>query len=265
MREDYILTNELEVAIGAAKAAGEVLRNSFGHRQSVEYKGKVDLVTEADHRAEWAIKGVLREAFPDYGMLAEEGGELEGEGEYRWIVDPLDGTTNYAHGVSIFATSIALERDGGVVLGVVHDPMADEMYTAELGNGATLNSQAIRVSDVDEPIRALLATGFSSEREDMAAALDLLARFTGLTQGVRQLGSAALETCYVASGRLDGCYRRGFSAWDVAAGTLIAEEAGGKVTDYRGRKLDLGSGTEIVASNGLLHPPLTSVTSEGRG
>ena len=259
------MTNELEVAIGAAKAAGEVLRNGFGHRQSVEYKGKVDLVTEADQRAEWEIKEVLRDAFPDFGMLAEEGGELEGEGEYRWIVDPLDGTTNYAHGVSIFATSIALERNGEVVLGVVHDPIADEMYTAELGNGATLNSQAIRVSDVDEPIRALLATGFSSEREDIAAALDLLARFTGLTQGVRQLGSAALETCYVASGRLDGCYRRGFSAWDVAAGTLIAEEADGKVTDYRGRKLDLGGGTEIVASNGLLHPSLTSVTSKDRG
>jgi myo-inositol-1(or 4)-monophosphatase len=264
LREDYILTNELEVAIEATKAAGEVLRNGFGHRQSVEYKGKVDLVTEADQRAEWAIKEVLRDAFPDYGMLAEEGGELEGEGEYRWIVDPLDGTTNYAHGVSIFATSIALERNGEVVLGVVCDPIADEMYAAELGNGATLNGQTIRVSDIDEPIRALLATGFSSEREDMAAALDLLARFTGLTQGVRQLGSAALETCYVASGKLDGCYRRGFSAWDVAAGTLIAEEAGGKVTDYRGRKLDLG-GTEIVASNGLLHPSLTSVTSEDRG
>jgi myo-inositol-1(or 4)-monophosphatase len=258
------LARELEVAIAAAEAAGEVLRSGFGQQQDVRHKGEVDLVTEADERAERAIEEVLQEAFPTYGILTEESGELAGEGDARWIVDPLDGTTNYAHELPIFTTSIALERAGEVVLGVVHDPMAEEMYAAERGGGATLNGRTIRVSDADELIQALLATSFASDRKDIPVGLDLFGRFTSLTQGVRQLGSGALDLCYVAAGRIDGCYERGFSVWDVAAGSLILEEAGGTATDYQGRNLDLG-GTEMVASNGLLHASLVSVTSGERG
>ena len=258
------MTRELEVAIAAAEAAGEVLRSGFGQEQEIEYKGEVDLVTEADEQAEQKIKEVLREAFPDHEILTEESGRLEGKGDARWIVDPLDGTTNYVHTLPFFATSIALERESEVILGVVHDPIARETYTAERGSGATLNGQTIRVSDADELIRALLATSFSHDQEEgVAVGLDLFGRFARLTRGVRQLGAGALDLCYVAAGRLDGCFERGLSAWDVAAGVLIIEEAGGKVTDYQGREFDL-EGTEMVASNGRLHPSLVSVTSGDR-
>jgi myo-inositol-1(or 4)-monophosphatase len=249
------LVRELEVAVAAAETAGEVLRSGFGREQTVKYKGKVDLVTEVDERAEAVIGEMLRGAFPGYGMLAEEGGRRLGEGDSRWIVDPLDGTTNYAHGLPIFAVSIALERAGEVVLGVVHDPMRGETYVAERGGGATLNGEPIRVSDTDEPIRALLVTGFPYDRSDMGTAVELFGRLTELTQGVRRLGAAALDLCYVAAGRLDAYYEKGLHAWDVAAGSLIIKEAGGRITDYRGRELDL-EGREVVASNGLLHPVL---------
>jgi myo-inositol-1(or 4)-monophosphatase len=249
------LVRELEIAVAAAETAGEVLRSGFGREQTVKYKGKVDLVTEVDERAEAVIGEMLRGAFPGYGMLAEEGGRRLGEGDSRWIVDPLDGTTNYAHGLPIFAVSIALERAGEVVLGVVHDPMRGETYVAERGGGATLNGEPIRVSDTDEPIRALLVTGFPYDRSDMGTAVELFGRLTELTQGVRRLGAAALDLCYVAAGRLDAYYEKGLHAWDVAAGSLILKEAGGRITDYRGREVDL-EGREIVASNGLLHPVL---------
>ena len=252
------MARELEVAVAAAEAAGEVLRSGLGREQTVRYKGEVDLVTEVDARPEGVIGQLPRKAFPGYGMLAEEGGRRLGEGDSRWIVDPLDGTTNYAHGLPIFAVSIALERAGEVILGVVHDPMREETYVAERGGGATLNGEPIRVSDTDEPIRALLVTGFPYDRADMRAAVELFGRLTELTQGVRRLGAAALDLCYVAAGRLDAYYEKGLHAWDVAAGSLIIKEAGGRITDYRGRELDLES-REVVASNGLLHPVLLEV------
>src|ERR671932_547821 len=255
------LTRELEVAITATKAAGEVLRGGFGQNQNIRYKGEVDLVTEADEKAEQKIKEVLQEAFPTYGILTEESGRLEGEGEVYWIVDPLDGTTNYAHELPIFATSIALQREGEVVLGVVHDPMAEETYTAKRRGGATLNGQTIKTSGTEELIRALLATGFPYDRQDMQPTLDLFGRFAVLSQSMRRLGSAALDLCYVAAGRLDGYYERGVWPWDIAAGALILEESGGKVTDYLGGKLNL-EGREIVASNGALHPAMTKLTGE---
>ena len=255
------MSKELEAAVAAVKAAGEGLRNSFGQHQEVTYKGEVDLVTKADENAEQTIKEVLQENFPDYGMLAEESGRLEGEGDSRWIIDPLDGTTNYAHGFPVFSTSIALERDSEVVLGVVHDPIANETYTAERGSGATLNGEPIGVSDTDALIRALLATGFPYDRDEVPVALDIFGQFAMRTQSMRRLGSAALDLCYVAMGRLDGYYERGVKAWDIAAGVLILREAGGKVSDYLGHQLDLKIG-EVVASNGPLHPSLISVTSQ---
>jgi myo-inositol-1(or 4)-monophosphatase len=254
------LARELEVAIEAARAAGEVLRGSFGQRHSVRYKGEVDLVTEADESAERTIKEILRDSFPTYGVLAEESGWLAGEGSGRWIVDPLDGTTNYAHGLPFFAVSIALERANEVVLGVVHDPIREETYVAERGSGASLNGELLRVSDTAELRRALLVTGFPHDRREIPDAVELFGRFAMLTQSMRRLGSAALDLCYVAAGRLDAFYERGNQAWDIAAGILLVEEAGGTATDYRGGILSL-DGQEIVASNGALHPAMVDVTA----
>ena len=249
------MRSELEVALSAARRAGEVLRAGFGAEHTITYKGEVDLVTEIDEEAERVIREILLEAFPAYGMLAEEGGALVGEEDARWIVDPLDGTTNYAHHLPIFAVSIGLERSSAVVLGVVHDPIGEETFVAEQGRGATLNGEPIKVSDADELIRALIATGFPYDRAEMPEALELFGRFAATTRGMRRLGSAALDLCYVASGRIDGYYERGIWPWDLAAGSVIVEEAGGKLTDYRGGVLNL-DGREIVASNGRLHPSI---------
>jgi myo-inositol-1(or 4)-monophosphatase len=255
------LTKELKTALSAAKEAGEVLRKGFGWQHSVRYKGEVDLVTEIDEQAEQVIREILLGAFPTYGMLAEEGGVFVGEEDARWIVDPLDGTTNYAHGLPLFCVSIALQRAGKVVLGVVHDPMREETYVAERGGGATLNDEPIRVSDTEELIQTLIATGFPHDRAQMPEALDLFGHFAAITRGMRRLGSTALDLCYVAAGRLDGYYERGIWAWDIAAGALILEEAGGKVTNYRGSMLDL-EGRQIVASNGALHAAMTKLTGK---
>ncbi len=256
------MTRELEVAIAAAEAAGEVLRDGFGRQHRIEYKGEADLVTEADREAERIIGEILRKAFPDHGILTEESGETEGQSDARWIVDPLDGTTNYAHGVPFFCTSIALERAGEVVVGVVHDPMAKETYAAERGGGATLNGDPIVVSGTDEPAQALLGTSFADRPEELVAGLDLFGRFAGLARGIRRLGSGALDLCYVAAGKLEGCYEQGFSTWDVAAGVLIVEEAGGKVTNHRGSRLDPEESGGLVSSNGPLHPDLIRVSRE---
>ena len=255
------LTSELEAALSAARRAGEVLRAAFGTEHAITYKGEVDLLTEVNEEAERVIREELLGTFPTYGMLAEEGGELAGEEDDRWIVDPLDGTTNYAHGLPIFCVSIALERSGEVVLGVVHDPMHEETFVAERGRGAFLNGELIRVSNTDELIRALIATGFPYDRAEMPEALELFGHLAATTQGMRRLGSAALDLCYVASGRIDGYYERGIWPWDLAAGSVILEEAGGKLTNYRGGKLDLG-GREIVSSNGRLHPAMTKLMGE---
>jgi myo-inositol-1(or 4)-monophosphatase len=255
------LTKELETAMLAARDAGEVLREGFGQQHSVRYKGEVDLVTEVDEQAERVIREILLGAFPSYGMLAEESGRSSGEEDTRWIVDPLDGTTNYAHRLPIFAVSIALERAGEVIMGVVHDPVREETFIAERGGGATLDGEPIRVSDTKEPIQALIATGFPYDRAEMPEALELFGRFAAVTRGIRRLGSTALDLCYVAAGRLDGYYERGIWEWDLAAGALILEEAGGKVTDYRGGALDL-EGRQIVASNGTLHAAMTTLTGK---
>lgn len=251
----------MEAALAAARRAGDLLRDGFGSRLRVRYKGEVDLVTETDEVAEGVIREVLLGAYPSYGMLGEEGGETAGEEDARWIVDPLDGTTNYAHGLPMFAVSIALEKAGEVVLGVVHDPIADETFVAERGRGARLNDESISVSETDRLVRALVVTGFPYDRDEVPAAVDLFGRFSVRAQGMRRLGSAALDLCYVAAGRLDAYYERGIHAWDVAAACLILEEAGGTVSDYKGRTFDLEGG-ELVASNGPLHPALVELTGD---
>ena len=255
------MASEHVAALSAARRAGEVLRAGFGTEHAITYEGEVDLVTEMDTEAERVIREELLGTFPTHGMLAEEGGELGGEEDARWIVDPLDGTTNYAHGLSIFCVSIALERAGEVVLGVVHDPMGEETFVAERGRGATLNGEPIRVSSTDEPIRALIATGFPYDRAELPEALELFGRLAASTRGMRRLGSAALDLCYVAAGRLDGYYERGIWPWDLAAGSVIVEEAGGRLTNYRGDVLDL-AGREIMASNGRLHSAMMRLIGE---
>lgn len=250
---------ELEAAISAAREAGEVLRSGFGKSHDVEYKGEVDLVTETDAEAERVVVEKLREAFPGYGVLSEEGGTIaEGEGG-RWIVDPLDGTVNYAHALPFFAVSIALEKMGKPAVGVVYDPLADELYTARRDEGAYRNGEPLQVSRTPEPIQALVATGFPHDRDRMSGALEIFGRFAVKTRSMRRLGSAALNLCYVAAGRLDAYYERGVNPWDVAAGVLLVEAAGGRITDYNGRDFDLDS-PEVVASNGLLHPAMVETT-----
>ena len=258
------MAEELEAALEAARSAGDVLREGFGSRHRVRYKGEVDIVTETDERSEEVIKDTLLGAYPSYGMLAEEGGETTGEDDACWIVDPLDGTTNYAHGLPTFAVSIALEKAGDVVLGVVHDPMRGETFVAERGRGARLNDESVGVSETDELVRALVVTGFPYDREEVPAALDLFGRLSMRTQSMRRLGSAALDLCYVAAGRLDAYYERGGYAWDFAAGSLILEEAGGKLSDYEGRPFEI-RGKEVVASNGPLHSRLIEFTREYAG
>jgi myo-inositol-1(or 4)-monophosphatase len=257
------LTRELERWRSlAAETAGGVLRGGFGRQHRIEYKGEADLVTEADEQAERKIEKVLRKHFPDYGVLTEESGQTEGQSDARWIVDPLDCTTNYVHGVPFFCTSVALERAGEAVAGVVHGPMANETYTTGRGGGATLNGEPIGASGTDKPARVLLGTSFADRPEEREMGLDVFGRLEGLALRMRRLGSGALDLCYVATGRLDGCYEQGFSVWDVAAGMLIVEEAGGKVTNCRGGKLEPEESEGLVAGNGLLHPDLLRVTGE---
>jgi len=216
-----------------------------------------NLVTESDTQSEALIKSAIAEAYPDDAYLGEETGASGDATKHgRWIVDPLDGTTNYVHGYRCFSVSIAFEREGLVQLGVVYDPMADELYRARRGQGAFCNDAALRVTDARELIDALLVTGFPPQRSDEPPTnLRAFADLMQLAQAIRRDGSAALDLCYVAAGRVDGFWETGLHAWDVAAGTLIVEEAGGRVTDYRGESAHLDGG-HVVASNGHIHHAL---------
>ena len=248
-----------ETALLAARRAGEVLKEGFGKAHEFALKSsRIDLVTELDRRAEATILEVIRARFPDHGILAEESSEMEGEGEYRWIIDPLDGTTNYAHGYPIFAVSIALERAGEIVLGVIYSPILGELFLAERGRGATRNGEPIRVSRTEGLASALLATGFPYDLARIDLNLQHFSRFIHRAQAVRRDGSAALDLCWLACGRFDGFWELDLRPWDVAAGALIVEEAGGKVSDFSSGELDI-FGDEILASNGLIHREMLQV------
>jgi myo-inositol-1(or 4)-monophosphatase len=249
-----------------ARQAGEILRAGHhprpGTRQShlIHYKGEIDLVTEYDHRSEAYILGEIRRRFPDHRILSEESGELAGGDCCVWYVDPLDGTVNYAHGLALFCVSIAYEENGSLRYGVVYDPVADECYTAERGAGAWLNGETIRVSKAAELDKSLLVTGFPYDvRTNPLNNLDHYVTFTMRSQAVRRLGSAALDLAYVAAGRLDGFWEISIHAWDIAAGGLIAQEAGALVTDIHGDPDFLKPPQSVLSANPAIHAQMLRV------
>jgi len=250
--------HELEVAIRAADLAGEILLSHFGGSHRVRHKGEIDLVTDADEAAEHAIAEEIRRAFPDDQILAEEGSTGGTSPRRVWIVDPLDGTTNFAHGYPIFATSIALEVAGAVEIGVVNVPVLGERFTAVRGAGARLNGEPIAVSRVAELGKSLLCSGFSYVREEITAALPLWEALLMTAQAVRRDGAAAIDLCYVAAGRFDGFWERSLKPWDVAGGGLILTEAGGRLTNYRGEPYAIRA-QEVVATNGAIHEEMLAV------
>lgn len=258
-------SNERRVAIDAARAAGLMLRDALDGERRVSFKGTpTNLVTEMDARAEQLVSERLRAAFPHDALLGEEGGELPGTSGRRWIVDPLDGTTNYAHGMPIFAVSIGLEVGGRPILGVVYDPNRDELFVAERGLGAWLGERRLNVSSAATLNASLLASGFPYDvRDTEDNNLREFSAFTVRAQGVRRMGSAVIYLAYVAAGRIDGYWELRLGPWDVAAGALLVEEAGGRVTDIKGGTLDLDRPT-LVASNGRIHDEMLSVLAQVR-
>ena len=251
----------LNFAIDMARDAGALLVQRLGTAK-VSTKGDINLVTEADIAAENLIIERIRSYYPQHGILAEESGEAVLVGgkrsDWKWIIDPLDGTTNYAHGYPCFCVSIALEHAGRLELGVVYDPMREEMFAAERGQGATLNDRKIRVSEVEELNNAMLCTGFPynvRERPDFAREF---ANFTMAAQAVRRDGSAALDLAYVACGRFDGFWEDGLSPWDIAAGALLIAEARGRITNYSDQPLDIYN-EQVLATNGLIHDAMMRI------
>lgn len=246
-----------------ARGAGEILRASYGTNFEVRNKGEIDLVTEADHRSESYLISEIRRRFPEHRIFSEESGELLGQDQHVWFIDPLDGTVNYAHHVPVFAVSIAYQQDGALWLGAVYDPMRDEMFGAQHGEGARLNSKPIRVSSTSQLDRSLLATGFAYDiRTHPEKNLDHFARFSVRCQGIRRFGSAAIDLCYVAAGRYDGFWELRLNDWDVAAGALIAEEAGAYITDIHGKPDYFAQPQSILAANPTLHAQMLMVLQE---
>lgn len=270
-----VLDRAAAVGRQAALAAGEVLRQNYYKPHRITFKGAIDPVTESDLQAQEMIIALIRQAFPGHGFLAEETTAAEnveppppavsspvrqeGTAPYRWIIDPLDGTVNFAHGYPAFCVSIAWEAEGTLWYGAVYDPLRDELFEARQGGGAYLNGQPISVSKIDRLDRALLSTGFPYDiRERLPETLGRIGRVLGVAQGVRRGGSAALDMCYVACGRFDGFWEENLKPWDTAAGVLIVQEAGGKITTFSGGDYDIFS-PNIAASNAILHDQIISL------
>jgi len=250
-----------------AREAGALLMTFFHQHVKIEYKGEADLVTIADRTSEKMIRERIRKLWPTHDILGEEQGLVDTGSDYRWYVDPLDGTTNFAHGFPVFCVSLGLEHKGNRIAGVVYDPTRNEMFAAEQGSGAYLNQQRIHVSTTEKLAESLVATGFPSHKRHKSPNIYFYHQITLRTHGVRRAGSAALDLCYVASGRLEGFWEFNLNPWDTAAGVLIVEEAGGKVTDFHGGPFHIDS-RETVASNGLVHEAMLQEFREifaGRG
>jgi myo-inositol-1(or 4)-monophosphatase len=251
------------IAIRAVRESGKIQKEWLGRDKRIEFKGAINLVTEVDKRCEQRIVEIIKKAFPQHNILTEETLMPELPSPFRWIVDPLDGTTNYAHGYPCFCTSIALELEGEIVLGSVYDPLLDELFTAQQGKGAFLNNERISVSATEQLTNALICTGFPYDlRESPENNLDHFNLFFMEARAIRRDGSAALDLCYVAAGRFDGFWELKLYPWDVAAGKLLVEEAGGKVSDFRGGPLAI-YGQEILATNGRIHEKMIGVLRRG--
>ena len=256
-------------AIEAALAAGRIQRRYFRSGLAIQKKGPIDLVTAADLEVERYFREMIGARFPSHQVLGEEGASgavpsRTAAAPFRWIIDPIDGTTNFAHGLALFCVSIALEVNGQIEVAVVHDPVAEELFTAERGEGAWLNGSRLRVSPQRHLIDSLIVTGFPyTIAERRRRQVEVFSAFLGHTRGVRRLGSAALDLSYVAAGRFEAFYEEQLHAWDIAAGILIVEEAGGRVTDYGEQPVDLFTG-QIIASNGLIHEQVRHIVTVGR-
>jgi myo-inositol-1(or 4)-monophosphatase len=251
----------LESAIEIAHQAGSLLRYYFERRVRFELKGDFDLVTEADRASEKLIVGHLRERFPDHGILAEEGGGRDSPSDFRWYVDPLDGTTNFAHGYPVYNVTLALEKAGELIAGVIFDPNRDELFSCEKGGGAYLNGARIHVSRTPKLDECLFSTGFPSRRRHLDVNIHFYHQLAMASHGVRRGGAAAIDLAYVACGRLDGFWEFGLSPWDMAAGKLLVDEAGGISRDMRGGIHSLTS-PHILADNGSIHDEVVTLFSE---
>ena len=254
----------LQTAIDAVRRAGEIQREASRGTFEIRKKGTIDLVTEVDVAVERMIRALIAERYPGHDVLGEElgGPDAAARSRHCWICDPIDGTTNFAHGLPLFCSTIALEVDGELRVGAVYDPSRDELFTAIRGGGAFLNGTRIRVSTTATLIDALLVTGFPySVQEKLEEMVGLFGRFLSKARAVRRLGSAALDMCYVAAGRLDGFWEEGLNAWDIAGGVLLLQEAGGDITSLDGGPFVLRSG-RLIASNGLLHDQMRTVIAD---
>ncbi len=253
----------LQAAVEASQAAGALLLRYAATGFQIEYKNPINLVTDADRAAEQCVIDRLKTRFPDHHFLAEERGrDEEGSSPYRWIIDPLDGTTNFAHGYPAYCVSIGLEYKGRCIIGVIFDPSRNELFTAIEHHGAHVNGRPIHVSDTQTLDSSLLVTGFAYDiRETKRNNLDHFVEFALKAQGLRRTGSAALDLCYVAAGRFDGFWEVRLNPWDMAAGSVIAREAGGRLTDFSGKDLSI-YGQELVASNGRIHEAMLTLLNQ---
>ena len=252
----------LETAADIAREAGALLANYFERRVGFELKGDFDLVTEADRASEKLVVERLRSHFPSHSIVAEEGGGHEGPSEYRWYVDPLDGTTNFAHSFPMFNITLGLERAGEMIAGVIYDPLRHELFAAELGAGAYLNQRRIRVSNCRRLEDSLASTGFPSRKRHLNINIHFYHQMAMASHGVRRTGSAALDLAYVACGRLDAFWEFGLKPWDMAAGNLIVREAGGAVSDMRGGAHSVASSPDLLADNHTIHEQILTLFGE---
>jgi myo-inositol-1(or 4)-monophosphatase len=251
----------ITTAIEAAKLAGRILKQHAGRARSIQQKSgqEKNLVTEIDRKSEEIIIETIKKHYPSHDILAEESGTKGTSSDYRWIIDPLDGTTNFTHGLPVFCISIGLERKGELIAGVIYDPNLDELFTAEKGKGAYLDGKRLRVSEATNLGQSLLVTGFPYNiTENPNHAVEHFVHFLMKAQGVRRMGSAAIDLAYVAAGRFDGFWEVALHPWDMAAGVLLVEEAGGKLTDFSGAPLNIYQ-KEMVASNGFVHQAILDV------
>ena len=253
---------DLQYLVKRAKHAGDILLNGYLKEHEIHHKGRVDLVTEMDKRSEDYLVGEIQRDFREHTIITEESGFLAGEDDHCWFIDPLDGTTNYAHGLPIFCVTLAYAYQGKITLAVTYDPTRDQCFSAERGQGAYLNDVPLHVSEISQLVDAVLVTGFPYDMDNPHGNnLDLFSDFMPHAQSIRRLGSAALDIAYVASGWIDGYWEIGINPWDIAAGTLLVEEAGGRVTNLEGKEDYFKPPYALIAANSLLHAKIQSVIS----